>query len=168
MRKFWIITLLISVSLTLTSCRGKIERMRQKVKIEQIDAVRPMGLTRLDVDLTATNGTAHKMQLTSATAIFLVHEAKVATLQLIEPITLPRRSTEQLTSSWSVKIHNPLALLAVAQQLRNGEQDSITIQLQLEGRGGPIPINIERGPMPLSEFLRIFGLDANQLNQYLP
>ena len=168
MRKIWIIVLLISVSLTLTSCRGKIERMRQKVKLEQIDAVRPMGLTRLDVDLTATNGTGYKLQLTSATVVFLVHDAKVATLQLIEPIVLPRRSTEQLATSWSVKIHNPLALLAVAQQFRKGEQDSISVQMLLEGRGGPVPINIERGPMPLSEFLRIFGLEANQLNQYLP
>ncbi len=163
--RYLVLTLLL---LSLGGCRRTMDKIIQKIHLDRIEEVRPIGLTGVEIDVTATNGTAYNLQLANTTVVLFYKGARVATMQLIEPLTLNKRSSTRLTSQWAIKIANPLALLPVARDLRQGNLSSLTVNLSLEGRGGPLRKTIEREQMAFSDFLAIFGLEVDQLTQMIP
>lgn len=154
--------------LSLGGCRRTMDKMIQKIHLDRIEEVRPTGLTGVEIDVTATNGTAYNLQLENTTVTLFYKGTRVATMQLIEPLTLNKRTTARLTSQWAIKIANPLALLPVMRDLRQGNHASLTVSLSLEGRGGPLHKTINREQMAISDFLAIFGLKVEQLTQMIP
>ena len=152
----------------LGGCRSTAEKMREKIRFEGVEAVRPIGLTGLELDTRVVNDSAHNLSLEDVTLLFYYQTSRLATIQLVEPLTLKRRTTAVLTSRWSVKVANPIALLAAGRALKQGDLSKLPVSLQATGRGGPVGVNIERDRIAMSEFLSIFGLEADQLTQMIP
>lgn len=161
-------TVLCTMVFLLCSCRSTAEKMREKIRFEGVEAVRPIGLTGLELDVRATNDSGYNVRIDSVTLLLFYQSSRVATIQLVDPIMLKRRTSESLTSRWSVKISNPLALLAAGRALQQGDHSKLTVSLAATGRGGPVGVNIERDRIAMSEFLSIFGLEADQLIQMIP
>ena len=104
----------------LGGCRSTAEKMREKIRFEGVEAVRPIGLTGLELDTRVVNDSAHNLSLEDVTLLFYYQTSRLATIQLVEPLTLKRRTTAVLTSRWSVKVANPIALLAAGRALKQG------------------------------------------------
>ena len=73
----------------LTSC-DTAHRMREKVRLEGVERVRPQGLTHLLVVLRATNDSAHNLKLKEMTLTFYYRDASRPTLTatLLDPVAL--------------------------------------------------------------------------------
>lgn len=158
--------LLLTVACTLTSCRGTIQKMRRKIQIERIDTVRVESLSSVEIDVVIHNGTAHKLRLDDAKIVLRYKESAVATMTLRERVEIPRRSGGVVTSRWWVEVNNPLAALALLPKLQQ-DVSQVTVDLLLEGHGGPVPINISREKMPLSVFLNTFGVELSAIKNLL-
>ncbi len=167
MKRLLLLALCSLMLLPLTSCQSTKERIRNKIRFEGVREVRPAGLTALEIDVDATNGSGHKLQLEEARATLYYKGGEVGTMRLAEPVELPRRTSTTLTSRWLLDVRNPLAALAVAANIGRQELSQIHVTLELNGRGGPVPVTILREKMPLSEFLHIFGLEAADLTKLI-
>ncbi len=167
MKRFLFLLLLLLLTLPMTSCRGIKERMRQKVRFEGIEAIQPIGLTSLEIGLRIANETAYDLHLNSATATLYYKESRVGSMILKEAVVQPRRTTSTLATQWLLDLNNPLAALALISRLKQEGSNEATVSLQLEGKGGPMPLTISREKMPLSDFLNIFGIKAEDLTQLI-
>jgi hypothetical protein len=167
MKRTLYLLLLLLLALPMTSCRGVKERMREKVRFEGIESIRLTGSSSLNIDLRIANESAHKLQLDNAVATLFYKESRVGTMTLKEPVVQPRRTTGALPTQWTIDLNNPLAALALVANLQQGNSDLATVSLHLEGKGGPMPLTISREKMPLSEFLNIFGIRAQDLTQLI-
>ncbi len=145
--------------IALTGCRGKMERLREAVRFEGIEAVRIDRLPHVEIDFWAANGSAHNLAVKEAELDLRYRNKVVASLVLEQEVTLQRRSEGVITSRWRLHVRNPLAMISVAAELARGVEDHLAVDLRVVGRGGPIPINIFREKIPLSKFLNTFGMD---------
>ena len=50
---------------------------------------------------------------------------------------------------------------------RAGEIGQVAVSCRIRGRGGPVRVNISQEMMPLSDFLNIFGLTLQDVQNYL-
>lgn len=166
MKRLLLYTLLLTMACTLTSCRSTIRKMRSKVKIERVEAVRIESLSSVEIDFAVQNGTAHKLHLDEAVLTLRYQDATVATMTLREKIELPRRSELVVTTRWWVEVKNPLAALALLPKLQQ-DVSAATVDVELKGHGGPVPVNISREKVPLSYFLNTFGVDMTAIKNLL-
>lgn len=166
MKKLLLIGLLTALVLPLTSCRSTINKMRRKIAIERVEKLRIESLSSVEIDLAVKNGTAHKLHLDKAVVTLRYKESNVLTMTLREVVEIPRRSDGVVTSRWWVEVENPLALVAVAANVQR-DPSQMSVDLRLEGRGGPVPVNISREKMPLSVFLNTFGVDLSAIKNLL-
>lgn len=166
MKRALLFALLVAVACTFTSCKGTIRKMRRKVQIERIDAMRVESLSRVEIDFAVKNGTAYKLHLDKAVLTLRYKEATVATMTLRDKVEIPRRSEGVVTSCWWIDVQNPLAMLSVVAKLQS-DPSQATVDVSLEGRGGPVPVNISREKMPLSVFLNTFGVDITAIKNLL-
>ena len=91
-------------------------------------------------------------------------DREIGSLRLQEQVKIPRRTeSEVFRSNWLVDVGNPLSLLPILGKVRQGDWSELWVDLEMEGRGGPVPVNLSREKMPLSDFLRTFGVDAESL-----
>ncbi len=93
--------------------------------------------------------------------------AVLASAELRDGITVDKRTTESITTSWQLDIGNPLVALVALKRVRGGDTSCVTVNMTAEGRGGPMPVNISRKNIPLSDFLNIFGITMDDINKFL-
>lgn len=168
MKKSLILMLLVAAGLLMSSCSNTMQKMRRKVKLEGIEEVRPTSLSSIRIDFRIMNQTAYNLHLKDAVAHLYYRDNCIGTMRLKERVEVPKRTvSEVFPTDWAVEIGNPLSLLPILGKVRGGDLSELWVDLELEGRGGPVPVNLSREKMPLSDFLRTFGVDPNNLMNFL-
>lgn len=167
MKKLLLHLLLLAVVLMTGGCRRAVERSARKVRFEGIERVERQGLTGAGIVVRIDNGSAHRLTLASAELDVYQGDACVATVILADPVEIEPRTVASVTTNWRLKISDPLALLVLYGRVKAGQFDQIAVSLRVEGRGGPAPVNFSREKMPLSDFLNIFGLSIQDVQNYL-
>ena len=160
------IILLLLLSVGMTSCRRTAEKAREKIRFEEVERVEMHSLTGVDLVLRVRNDTGYKLRLEEASLALFYGSSCVATAVLREPVEVPRRSVERLTTQWRLRVSDPLAAYALVRRLRHDDLSAVAVSFTARGRGGPAVLNISREKMPLSEFLNTFGTDWQQLKNY--
>lgn len=168
MKKYCALLLLLVSVLSLSSCSNRIERLQRQVRLEGIESVHLPNYQTLQMDLRVLNDSPHKLVLKGAEAHLYYKDYRLVTMRLNESVEAPKRSGSAVYPTyWDVEVGNLLSVLALLGKVRQGDLSDCSVDLMLEGRGGPVPINLSREKMPLSEFLRIFGLDSEDLTNLL-
>lgn len=168
LKKLIYCSLLVLFALSLGSCSGTVQKMRRKVKLEGIEDVRPMSLSSVRIDFRIMNQTAYNLHLKDAVAHLYYRDNCIGTMRLKERVEVPKRTaSEVFPTDWAVEIGNPLSLIPILGKVRSGDLSELWVDLELEGRGGPVPVNLSREKMPLSDFLRTFGVDTDNMMNFL-
>ena len=98
---------------------------------------------------------------------FFLGGRPVLSARLHRPVEVPRRTTERVVTRWRLQILDPMALPVLTGRLRAGEIGQVAVSCRIRGRGGPVRVNISQEMMPLSDFLNIFGLTLQDVQNYL-
>lgn len=167
MKKLCLLLLVACMAAVQTSCRRAVEKAVDKIRVEAIESVALQGFTGAEVVVRIDNGSGYKLQLDEAALDLYLGGSRAGRIVLREPLEVPRRTALSLTTRWQLKIDDPLALYALTRNVRRNDLSQIAVSLHAVGRGGPAPVNISREKMPLSEFLNIFGIGADDLGKYL-
>lgn len=168
MKKYLYLLLAVASLLPLASCSKRVEKLQQQVRLEGIESVRLEGLTTLCLDLRVVNDSPYKLQLSDAEAHLYYRDYKIASMLLTEVVEVAKRSgSATYPTHWRVEVGNPMTLLPLLGKVREGDVSECWVQLEIEGRGGPVPINLSRQKMPLSDFLRTFGVQTEDLKNFL-
>ncbi|MBR5819645.1 MAG: hypothetical protein IKY68_00115 [Alistipes sp.] len=168
MKKLLKLSLLVALAFSFASCSNTMQKMRSKVKLQGVEDIRPTSLSSVRIDLRVMNKTAYNLHLKDAVANLYYRENCIGTMRLKEQVEVPKRTeSEVFETYWAVEIGNPLSLLPLVAKLRSGDLSEYWVNLELEGRGGPVPVNLSREKMPLSDFLRSFGVDSKNLMNIL-
>lgn len=165
MKKYVLVGLMMAMLLPLAGCRGKMDRLREQIRFEGIEAVRVDQLPRVEIDFRAANGSAYNLSVEEAEVQLRYRSAVVASLLLEQGVTLPRRTEGVISSHWTVQVRNPLAMIPVVAKVAKGDVEQLTVDLRVAGHAGVLPVNILREKMPLSDFLNTFDVDPDLLNQ---
>ena len=167
MKKNLLILLCALSALMLTSCRQTAERVVQKIRFEGVESVHMESLSTVVIDFAIENGTAHKLRAEHGVVKLCYNGSEVASLRLQEPVEVERRTHGVVPTRWTIDVRNPLAMLLVATRVAQERYDELTVDLSVEGSGGPMPVNISREKVPLSNFLNIFGIEPDFLTSIL-
>lgn len=159
--------LMTAVVLSTGSCRRAVERAQRNIRFQGVERVERQGLTGAAVDVRVTNDTGYKLVLKSAQIGVYYAGSKVGTVLLREGVEVPRRTTGSVRTLWRLKISDPLALYVLVRKVQAGDLSRVTFSYDVEGRGGPAPVRISRDDVPVSEFLRTFGLTVEDIKKYL-
>ena len=154
-------------ALMLTSCRQTAERVAQKIRFEGVESVHMESLSTVVIDFAIENGTAHRLRAEQAVAKLRYRGSEVGSMRLIEPVEVDRRSHAVVPTRWRIELRNPLAMLSVAARVAQQEYDELTVDLSVAGSGGPVPVNISREKVPMSNFLNTFGIEPDFLTSIL-
>ena len=158
--------LLLSLALTLGSCRRMAEKAAQKVRIEAVEEFRIRGLTGAEMVLRIANGTRHTIELDQVELTLHYKEHPAIRLRLLEGIEIGKRTTESVATRWKLKPEG-LTMMLVARDLHNDDLSKIRVSFRIEGHGGPARIDIAQERMPLSDFLSIFGITLQELKNQI-
>lgn len=159
--------LLIALTLSAVSCRRAAENAARKIRIEAVEEFRLRGLTGAEMVLRVANGTSHKLVLNQAEFSLYYNRNRAATIRLHESVEVGKRTTERVTTRWKLKTDDPLAMLLIVREIHANDPSQIYVSYALDGRGGPAHVNIAREMVPLSEFLNIFGITLQDVQQYI-
>lgn len=145
----------------LTSC-DTAHRLREKIRLEGVERVRPQGFTHLLVVLRAANESAHNLKLKEMTLAFYYRDASRPTLTatLLEPVVLRRRTAGELPTKWRLDYADALAWLPLLRSMESGSLDDWRVSVRMKGRGGMIPIKISGEGLSVPQLLRAFGVEA--------
>ena len=163
MRHWILIVLITAVSLSLTSCRGMMQRARQKIGIEGIERIEPHSLSAVDLTLRVRNATAHRLVVKTAEFDVAYAGREVVRIRLADKVVIRRKTHGGVFTSWRLQVADPLAVYALVKKVRHHEIDKITVSYRVRGRGGIFPVEISGENVPLSKILNIFGGSIHQL-----
>lgn len=167
MKKLILFALMLAVAVPMTSCRRAAEKARENIRIEAVEKVERHGLTGAEVVLRIANGTGYKLSLENAQADIYYGQSYTGSIILCEPVEIARKTTASISSTWRLKISNPLTAYVLIQKLADNDISQISVSFAAEGRGGPAPVTISRERMPLSDFLSTFGVSLQDIKNYI-
>lgn len=167
MKKYLLLIVALAVALSLTSCRRVVEKAREKIRVEAIEAIESHGLSGFDAVVRLKNGTGYKLRLETAEVELFYDSRRIGDVALREPVEVARRTTVSVETQWRLRISDPLALYVLSRRLQQGELSQISVSFVIKGRGGPAKVDISQQMLPLSQVLNIFGLKADDLKNYL-
>ena len=167
MKRILILMLALAAVLPLGSCRRAVERTVEKIRLEEIERVERRGVTGAEVVVRIANGTAHRLVLDRARVDVFYAGSRAAAATLREGVEVAPRTTRSVETSWAVSISDPLAPFALVRRLSADDVSQIAVSVSAEGRGGPVPVNISREMVPLSEILNTFGVTLQDVKNYL-
>jgi len=150
-----------------TSCRRAAENARAKIRIESVEGFDLADPAGAELVLRVANGTRHKLRLDRVRLDLYFAGSRACGIQLREAVEVPRRATVDVRTRWQMRIADPLAAYALYRRVRQGDLSQVTVSCVVEGRGGPVGVNISREKMPISEFLNIFGVTAQEAAAFL-
>lgn len=167
MKRHLLLTCLLLTALTFGSCRRAAQKAAEKIRIEAVEQITPKGLSSAEAVIRIANGTGHRLELEQAEFVLHYRSAQVIAFRLQEGIAVDRRTTASIPTRWRIRLLDPLSILLIGRDLRNGDPSQIFVSYTLEGRGGPVRGNLGQQMMPLSDFLRIFGVTMSDIQHYL-
>lgn len=154
---------MLLLAISTTSCRKAIEKAANNIRIEKIESIERRGFTGADIVIRVMNDTGHKLSLETAELRLFYDSTLVGTAVLFEPIEVPQRATTSVQTRWKLKISDPIALLATTAKMGQKDYTPFGISFDIKGKGGPMPIKISQEMIPLSDFLRTFGVQIDDL-----
>lgn len=160
--------LLLTAALSMSSCRKAIEKAQRNIRFEGIERIERHGLAGIDLTFRMRNDTGYKLVFDEARIDLYYAGSRVGDVTLRERLEVPKHTTLSVASQWKIRISDPLALYLMARKYRAGDLSQVNVSFALKGRGGPAPINISQEKVPVSEFLRIFGLTMDDVKNFLP
>lgn len=161
----WLVAL-VALAL-LPGCRRAAEKASRKIRIEAVEAVERHALSGIDLTLRVQNGTRYKLVLREASLGLWYNGTKAGEVILRGAVEMPRRTTASIETRWKFRIEDPVALYLIVRRIRAGDVASVGVSYEAKGRGGPARMHISQPMMPLSDFLRTFGLTMDELQTYL-
>lgn len=167
MKKLILYILVLSVALSLGSCRMAAEKARENIRVEAVERLVPQGLTGFELVLRVKNDTGYKLALKKAELDVSFAGSVVGTIRLREGVEVGRRTTGSVETQWQMRVADPLALYVLTRKIKQGDLSQIAVSYDVEGRGGPAKVKISRQMIPLSEFLSTFDLTLKDLEKYL-
>lgn len=167
LKRILLIALLLAAALPTVSCRRAVERAREKIRVEAVEPVRRMGFSGAEAVVRVRNDSRSRLVLREADLEFFLGGRPVLSARLHRPVEVPRRTTERVVTRWRLQILDPMALPVLTGRLRAGEIGQVAVSCRIRGRGGPVRVNISQEMMPLSDFLNIFGLTLQDVQNYL-
>lgn len=165
-RKIFLFLLCLALCGGQTSCRRKMEKARENIRVEAVERVEMYALTGLEIVLRVRNDTGYKLLLNKASLDVFVGEAFVAGAELCDPVGADRYSLGSVATRWRLRISDPIAAYALVRRIRQNDIAPVSVSFAVQGRGGPVPVNICREKVPLSEFLNTFGVKSEDLKKY--
>lgn len=143
---------LLFITTTLPSCGRLQERIGpvENLRLER------HGTAGADLEATITNQTGHNLHLKAATLRLYYREAEIARGELLRPVTIHRRSREQIESRWRLRSEDPAALNMLLGRIERGELDGVEAALCATVRFGWVKKSFSLERRPLSDFLRTF------------
>ena len=145
------------------SAGGAAGRPRRNIRFEGVESVEVHGLSSLELSLRATNDTRRNLRLREADFGLYWGGNCVARVVLMEEVTLPRRTTGCIATRWRVRVDDPLTFYVAARRIGRGDVDRATVSWHVRGRYGVASANLSQEKVPLSDFLRNFGLSVDDL-----
>ncbi len=151
--------------LPLGSCRNIARRTAERIRIEGIGQIRTQGFTHLLLGLRTVNDSGRNLRLTEAEiALYAPGAAEPAvTAVLLEPLLLRRHTTAELATKWRIDYAQALGWLPLLRAVGRGDLEGWEVSLRVKGRCGPVTRNISEERIPVSVFLRTFGLDPTAI-----
>ena len=166
-KRLLLLGLLLAATLPLGSCSRAVERARERIRLEAVESVRRLGLSGAGAVVRVRNDSRSRLVLREADLEFFLGGRPVLSARLHRPVEVPRRTTERVVTRWRLQILDPMALPVLTGRLRAGEIGQVAVSCRIRGRGGPVRVNISQEMMPLSDFLNIFGLTLQDVQNYL-
>lgn len=163
---FFAVVVLLS-ALGLPSCRRAAEKARRNIRIEAVEQIDRHALSGMDLTVRVHNGSRYKLLLSQAELEVWYAGSCIGSVQLREGVAIPRRTTQSVTLRWKFRIDDPFGLYALARKLRRDDLSQVEVGFRVKGRGGPAAVNIRKERMPLSDFLRIFGIGIDDIKTYM-
>lgn len=167
MKKLILYILILAVVVPATSCRKAAERARENIRVEAVEKFELRGVSGADVTLRVVNDTGYRLSLETAQADVYYGQSFVGSIVLCERLEVARKTTCSLPASLKFNVSNPLTLYVMVQKIAKEDISQVYVSYAAEGRGGPAPVNISRGRVPLSEILNTFGLDIEDVKNYI-
>lgn len=167
MRRLLLYLLLLAVVLPAASCRRAVEKALDKIRIEAVEKFERKGMGGAETVVRVKNGTGYKLSLESARMDLFYAGTRVMDIRLHGRIEVPRRTTVSVASLWRVRTTDPMAYYVMEMKIREGDISQVAVSFAVAGRGGPAPVKISQEMVPLSEFLNIFGLSLQDVENYL-
>ena len=126
-----------------------------------------VGFSGAEAVVRVRNDSRSRLVLREADLEFFLGGRPVLSARLHRQVEVPRRTTERVVTRWRLQILDPMALPVLTGRLRAGEIGQVAVSCRIRGRGGPVRVNISQEMMPLSDFLNIFGLTLQDVQNYL-
>lgn len=165
MRRLCILWLLAAAAM-LPSCRRAAERAAERIRVEAVENVAPHGLSGFDMTLRIANETGYNLVLQRARIDLCYEDVRACSATLREEVGVPKRAVSSVVTRWRLRLSDPLVLYAALRRVQGGDLSQLTVNFAIEGRGGPVPVNISRDTVSLSEFLNIFGISVDDLQNF--
>ncbi|MEG0789018.1 MAG: hypothetical protein RSB23_02075 [Alistipes sp.] len=163
MRKLIVLFVVMMTAVSLSSCQKAIEKARRNIRVEAVEQVEVHALSGVDITLRVMNNTGHRLSLHTAELKLFYDSNYVGNAVLREAVEVPKRATTSITTRWKVKISDPIALYLMSKKINQGDISLLAVSFDLTGKGGPAPITISQQMIPLSDFLRIFGVSIEEV-----
>lgn len=167
MKKLLLFLSVLAATLPLDSCQRAVEKAAKKIRVEAVEKIERQGVSDVRVTARIANGTIHRLVLKSATADIYYGTAPAASLVLKDKVVLESSMTQSVTTDWQVKVADLLVLYTLVRKVAADDISQVFVSVTADGRGGPVSITIERERIPLSEILDNFGLNLQDLKNYL-
>lgn len=146
---------------------GSCNRGAGKLSFDGIERVRLQGLTSVEVVAHITNDTGHKLALDGAEVAVFYQGRRIATVLLLEGLKMDAKSSGSLSSQWQIRVSDPISAYLVLRKIKANDPSQIDISCSVAGQRGSRALKFSREQMPLSDFLRIFGLSISSVSKYL-
>lgn len=153
--------------LAAAGCRPSATDPRSGVRIESVERLERRGSVGVELTLTLGNDTGHNLKIRTAELELFYAGGRVGTLRLCDPLRLPRRSRQEVTTRWRMESADPMALYVLERRIAGDDWSRIAVAYRLRGRAGLVPIKISVGTMPVSDFLNTFGVSPDDLRNSL-
>ena len=146
--------MLTALSLSCASCA---DAVRRRVAAESVDAVRPAGLSGVQVTLTVRNDLRRDIALDSCRLDFRLPSGARVQAELRGGAELPRRTTRQVNLRFKISTDIRSAMQLAGHVMNGGSTDGVTVDIRAVARIGGRERRIYAPQRNLSEILCNFG-----------
>ncbi|MBQ4278969.1 MAG: hypothetical protein IJC16_03315 [Rikenellaceae bacterium] len=136
------------------------------VQVLGIEGVSVQSLSRTDIALQVENRSSHKLTLREGRLRVNVKGSPFAEVMLREPVLVGKRSQGTVNVPLQVRMTNPLMMLSMMAG-PPADPSQITLSGELSLKGGCLKKKFRVEEMTLSDFIRTFGGNEQQLVKFL-
>ncbi len=156
MKKFSAIVRCIVVAafaLAVSSCGSSFQ---DKVSIEGVENLEIMGMSGVKGDVIFRNESCRKISLNSVSVTLKKNNKRVATLELKDPITIPRRTDSTAVATlWRLRNVDALAALSLTRDLSNPEASrGFKFDIEAEVKMGMAKRTVQQNNLSTSQLLK--------------